>query len=71
VSELRGAERLVDAGGTHNYKAAAEILHDLREAVGGDEGDKTARRHAANLVKKHPTLSHLKSSMRKRGLLES
>jgi len=66
---LRESERLVDAGGTDNYKAAAEILHDLREAVGGDEGDKMARRHAANLAKKHPTLNHLKSSLRKRGLL--
>jgi len=68
---LREAERLVDARGTHNYKAAAEILHDLREAVGGEEGDKITRRHAAHLAKKHPTLNHLKSSLRKRGLLES
>ena len=67
---LRESERLVDAGGTHNYKAAAEILHDLREAVGGDEGDKIARRHVANLVKAHPTLNHLKSSLRKHGLLK-
>jgi hypothetical protein len=67
---LRESEQLVDAGGTHNYKAAAEILHDLREAVGGDEGDKIARRHAVNLAKKHPTLNHLKSSLRKHGLLE-
>lgn len=67
---LRESERLVDTGGTHNYKAAAEILHDLREAVGGDKGDNIARRHAANLAKKHPTLNHLKSSLRKRGLLE-
>jgi hypothetical protein len=67
---LRESERLVDAGGTHNYKAAAEILHDLREAVGGEEGDKIVRRYAANLAKKHPTLNHLKSSLRKHGLLE-
>ncbi len=67
---LRESERLVNAGGTHNYKAAAEVLHDLREAVGGDEGNKIARRHAAHLAKKHPTLNHLKSSLRKRGLLE-
>ncbi len=67
---LRDAEQLVDARGTHNYKAAAEILYDLREAVGGDEGDKITRRHAAHLAKKHPTLNHLKSSLRKRGLLE-
>jgi hypothetical protein len=67
---LRDAEQLVDARGTHNYKAAAEILYELREAVGGDDGDKITRRHAANLAKKHPTLNHLKSSLRKRGLLE-
>ena len=67
---LREVEQLVDARGTHNYKTAAEILYDLREAVGGDEGDKITRRHAAHLAKKHPTLNHLKSSLRKRGLLE-
>lgn len=67
---LRRAERLVDARGTRNYKAAADILHDLREAIGGAEGDKITRRSAAHLAKKHPTLNHLKSSLRKRGLLE-
>ncbi len=67
---LRESERLVDAGGTSHYKEAADILHDLREAIGGDEGDKIARGHAANLARKHPTLNHLKSSLRKRGLLE-
>lgn len=67
---LRDAEQLVDARGTHNYKAAAEILYDLREAVGGDEGARITCRHAAHLAKKHPTLNHLKSSLRKRDLLE-
>jgi hypothetical protein len=67
---LREAERLVDAKGTHNYKAAADILYDLREAVGDDEGDRITRRHAAHLAKKHPTLNLLKSSLRQRGLLE-
>ena len=67
---LRETDRLVELGGTVNYKAAADILHDLREAVGGAKGDKLARRHAAHLVKKHPTLSQMKGSLRKRGLLE-
>lgn len=67
---LAKAEKLADARGTDNYKAAAEILADLREAVGGEEGDKIARRHAAHLAKKYPTLSQLKSSLRKRGLLD-
>lgn len=67
---LREATKLVDLRGTSNYKAAAEILADLREAVGGDEGEKITRKHAAHLAKKHPTLNRLKSSLRKRGLLE-
>ena len=67
---LKEAEQLVDARGTDNYRAAAEILSDLREAVGGDDGEKIARRHAAHLAKKHPTLNHLKSSLRKHGLID-
>jgi len=67
---LRETEDLTDARGTHNYKAAAEILFDLREAIGGDKGDKLVRQHAAHLAKKHSKLNHLKSSLRKRGLLE-
>lgn len=67
---LRKATKLVDERGTANYKAAAEILADLREAVGGGEGEKITRKHAAHLAKKYPTLNHLKSSLRKRGLLE-
>ena len=67
---LREADKLVNARGTQNYKAAAEILADLREAIGGDQGAQITREHAAHLAKKHPTLTHLKSSLRKCGLLE-
>ena len=67
---LRETEKLVDARGTQNYKAAAEILADLREAVGGEEGAQITRTHAAHLAEKHPTLTHLKSSLRKCGLLD-
>jgi hypothetical protein len=67
---LTKAEKLADARGTDNYKAAADILADLREAIGGEEGDKLARRHAADLAKKYPTLNQLKASLRKRGLLD-
>jgi hypothetical protein len=66
---LRETACLVDARGTDNYKAAADILFDLREAM-GDDGDKMVRKHAAHLTKKHPTLNHLKSSLRKRQLLD-
>ena len=65
---LRAAEKLVEDRGTDNYKAAADILSDLREAVGGEKGEEMARKHAAHLALKHPTLNHLKSSLRKRGL---
>jgi hypothetical protein len=66
---LRKAGQLVDARGTDNYRAAADILADLREAIGGDEGEKITRKHAAHLTKKHPTLNVLKSALRQRGLL--
>lgn len=66
---LHEAASLVDARGTDNYKAAAEILFDLRVAM-GDEGDTIVRKHAADLVRKRPTLHHLKSSLRKRELLD-
>ena len=67
---LDKAEKMADARGTDNYKAVADILADLREAIGGEEGEKLARRHAAQLAKKYPTLNQLKASLRKRGLLD-
>ena len=66
---LAETERLADERGTDNYKLAAEILADLKEAIGGAKGASLARKHAAHLTRKHPTLNHLKSSLRKRGLL--
>ena len=41
----------------------------VRQSVAA-KGKRMTRKHAAHLVKQHPTLSHLKSSLRKRGLLE-
>ncbi len=67
---LQEASKLAEQRGTTNYKAAADILADLREAIGGSEGEKLTRQHAAHLLKKYPTLTHLKSSLRKRGLVE-
>lgn len=67
---LREATKLVGQRGTENYEQAAEILADLGDAVGGEEGKKMVRRHAAHLVAKHPTLNRLKASLRKRELLD-
>jgi len=67
---LAESERLADERGTSNYKLAAEILADLKEAIGGAKGKALARKHAVHLARKHPTLNHLKSSLRKRGILD-
>lgn len=66
---LKEADELVAQRGTDNYKEAAEILADLEEAIGGEEGKQMVRRHAAHLAKSYPTLNRLKSSLRQRGLL--
>ena len=67
---LKKSEKIAGAGGIDNYKAAADILADLRDAIGGTEGKLITRKHAAHIVKKHPTLNMLKSSLRKNGLLD-
>ncbi len=67
---LKKASKLVDERGTENYREAACILADLREAVGGEQGNRIARKHAAHLAQKYPTLNVLKSSLRKKELLD-
>ena len=67
---LSESERLAEERGRSNYKLAAEILADLQEAIGGAKGKAIARKHAAHLTKKHPTLTHLKGSLRKQGVLD-
>ena len=66
---LKEADKLVAQRGTENYNAAADILADLGEAIGGERGTKIVYQHAAHLAKSYPTLNRLKSSLRKRGLL--
>jgi hypothetical protein len=67
---LRKVDRLVSARGTDNYEAAAEILDELRVALADKDGKRITHKHAAHLAQKHPTLNRMKSSLRKRGLLE-
>lgn len=55
--------------GREHYDQAAQILSDIREAIGGEEGDKISRKHAAHLKKKHPTLKMLIGPLRRKGLL--
>ena len=67
---LKKASALVKERSTESYREAAEILADLRDALGGEMGDKIARKHAAHLAKEYPTLNVLKSSLRKKQLLD-
>lgn len=67
---LKKASKLVEERGMENYREAANILADLREAVGGERGSKMARKHAAHLAQKYSTLNVLKSSLRKKQLLD-
>lgn len=68
---LEESESLVEARGTQNYEQAAEILAELQEALSNSKkGKLLARKHAAHLVHKHPTLTRLKGSLRKHGVLD-
>lgn len=67
---LGKATKFVEGRGVANYAAAAEILADLREAVGGADGELIAHEHATMLTKKNPRLNRLKSELRKRNLLD-
>lgn len=66
---LQRSIQLIDERGTVNYREAAQLIADLREALGGKKGERIARKHAAHLVVKYPTLHVLKSALRKHGLL--
>jgi len=69
-SWLTKVSKLVEKRGTDNYREAASMLADLRDALGGEQGNKIARKHAAHLAQKYPTLNVLKSSLRKKQLLD-
>lgn len=69
-SWLKKATELVDRRGHDNYVKAADILADVRAALGEVEGRKIACKHAAQLVKDNPTLNILKSALRKKGLID-
>ena len=69
-SWLKKASELVEKRGTDNYRQAASILADLRDALGGEQGNKIARKHAAHLAQNYPTLNVLKSALRLKQLLD-
>ena len=66
---LKNVSNLVEQSGTDNYRDAASMLADLREAVGGEKGSALARGHAAHLAQKYPSRKLLKSFLKNHGLL--
>jgi hypothetical protein len=66
---LEKASKLVEGRGKENYCEAAQLIAEIREVLGGNEGERIARKHAAHLVQKYPTLQLLRSSLKKQGLL--
>jgi hypothetical protein len=61
-------EHVAMRGRQHNGQAA-QILSEIREAIGGEKGDKVSRKHAAHLREKYPTLKMLIGALRRKGLL--
>ncbi len=66
---LDEADQQAARRGREHYERAAQILSDLREAIGGEAGEALARKHAAQLKRKHPTLKMLSGALRRQGLL--
>jgi hypothetical protein len=65
---IADAERLIQTRSTQNYTKAAQMLAELREAVGGDEGSRIADQAAKKIAKKYPTLSYAKRAFKEEGL---
>lgn len=51
------------------YEHAAKLLSEIREAIGGKNGDELACGYATELSKNHPTLRMLTGALRHQGLL--
>lgn len=62
------AEKLIQKRSTTSYQQAAKLLSELRDAIGGEKGERLANDAAKRIVKKHPTLHHVKGAFRDEGL---
>jgi hypothetical protein len=67
---LAKATELTATRGNENYDKAAEILAEVRDAIGGPAGRRLACKHAQKLIKQFPTMHVLKSAMRKQDLVD-
>ncbi|MCC9654682.1 hypothetical protein [Rhodopirellula halodulae] len=62
------AEKLIQKRSTTSYQQAAKLLSELRVAIGGEKGERLANDAAERIVKKHPTLHHVKRAFKDEGL---
>ena len=66
---LADVEKHVATRSVRGYQQAAQLLCEIREAVGGKKGEKMACSFASQLNKKYPTLRMLTGALRRQGLL--
>lgn len=62
-------ETLVAQRSTTSYRAASDLLADLREALTGTPQAGLAEKQAKKLKKMHPTLHHLTAQLRRNGFV--
>lgn len=63
------ATDLVSQRSTQSYESAAQLLADLREALGPERGPQQAQAAAEKLRSENPTLKYLVKSLRSHGLI--
>ncbi|MCA9175863.1 MAG: hypothetical protein KDB14_15365 [Planctomycetales bacterium] len=68
MAAIAKVERLVQTRRRANYAEAAKLLAELREAVGGVEGERLADKVASRIVTEYPTLHSLKRAFQDEGL---
>ncbi|MCC9601000.1 hypothetical protein LOC67_10630 [Stieleria sp. JC731] len=62
------AGKLIQERSTTSYRQAAKLLSELRDAIGGEKGERLANNAAKKIVKKHPTLHHVKRAFKDEGV---
>lgn len=68
-SWIKRAVDTADGRTVPEYEQAAEILADLRDAIGGVEGARLAKTQAERILSKYPSAHRLKSALQKKKLL--
>ena len=67
---LLKTEELVKERSRESYSQIANLLADLREALGGTDKKNLAENHAFRLRRRNPTLRILVSELRSKGFLK-